>query len=94
MFSFLSDVPSKIRTKIRAREYEDAYLLAKRALAKHANDQAVQSALLELADQLRSECMDLAYSKRDIGTTYESKESLLREVNALIGLDMYGRPSA
>jgi hypothetical protein len=72
-------------------DYESAYRVGREALSGGVQDTAVLSALYALTAKLRSECMDMAVRKADVGDGYFSKENLLRAVNALTGEDMYGR---
>ncbi|MGF6408576.1 hypothetical protein [Paraburkholderia tuberum] len=84
----------RVREMVRAAAYREAYLIGRKALEESACDDEVIAALRDLTTQLRSNCMDLAARKMDVGPEYDALEKLLREANRLIGEDLYGRKIA
>jgi hypothetical protein len=80
-----------IRAMVEAGVYDEAYRLGKEAIDAKAPNGDIIAALLGLTAKLRSNCMDLAAKKQDVGPRYRSMEDLLREANKLTGEDMYGR---
>lgn len=84
----------RIREKVHAAAYDEAYSIGRMALEDSACDNEVIAALYDLTAQLRLTCMDLAARKMDYGPDYGALENLLREANKLTGQDMYGRTIA
>lgn len=84
----------RIREKVNAAAYDEAYSIGRMALEDSPRDDEVIAALCVLTAQLRSTCMDLAARKMDYGPDYDALENLLREANKLTGQDMYGRTIA
>ena len=87
----MSGTSDRIREKVQAAEYDDAYSIGRRALENSPSDHEVALALRILTAELRRTCMDLAVRKMDYGREYDALEYLLREASKLTGQDMYGR---
>jgi hypothetical protein len=69
----------RIRAMVEVGAYDEAYRLWKEAIDAKARNDDIIAALLDLTAKLRSDCMDLAAKKQDVGTKYRSMEDLLRE---------------
>ena len=87
----MSSNSDRIREKLRAAAYHEAFLIGRMALEESPCDYEVIAALHDLTAQLRSNCMDLAVRKMDVGPAYATLENVLSEANKLTGQDMYGR---
>lgn len=83
-------ISDRIREKVDAAEYEEAYFIGRAALEECASDVEVIAALSDLTERLRSKCMGLAAQKKDCGPEYHALESLLIEASKLTGQDIYG----
>jgi hypothetical protein len=86
----MGSVPQQIREHIRLGQFQQAYLLGRDALHHKEQASSVLSALYELTEKMRSECMGMAIRKADYGHEYLALEELLREANVLTNQDMYG----
>lgn len=90
----MTDIERRIEQAIDAKHHEDAFLLAEREIAAGRSTAMLLRCVRRIADEVRSECIDLASCKRDVGDAYSSKEALVRQASLVLGEDVYGRPLA
>ncbi|MBP0582012.1 hypothetical protein J8I29_21970 [Labrys sp. LIt4] len=81
----------QIRGLVERGEYERALDLGIAASLNDRLEPDALQALYGMTAKLRSECIDLASKKADVGPVYQALEAMLLKANELTGEDMYGR---
>jgi len=87
-------VAEEIRALGAAGKYEEAYVVAKKALEQDPNNESIIGSFRTVTGRLRGRCLDLASNKdTEFSDELSENEALLRKMIAVAQEDMFGRPA-